>query len=69
MKVVGKENTLAMAKDDGAFIVAVLCERAQENEELRHELKACFDPKVVQELEKDKDRRGRTMLLQQIAAL
>ena len=58
-----------MAKDDGAFVVAVLCERAQESDELRKELKGWFDAKVVKELQKDKDRRGRTMLLQQIATL
>ena len=69
MKVVGRENTLAMAKDDGAFVVAVLCERAQESEELRKELKGWFDAEAVKELEQDKERRGRGMLLQQIATL
>ena len=58
-----------MAKDDGAFVVAVLCERAQESEELKKELKDWFDSKVVKELEEDKERRGRTMLLQQMTAL
>lgn len=69
VKIVGKDSTLAMAKDDGAFIVAVLCERAQESAELKKELKAWFDATAVKELEQDKERRGRTMLLQQIAAL
>ncbi|KAI0683160.1 ARM repeat-containing protein [Cytidiella melzeri] len=67
--IVGMENTLAMARDDGAFIVAVLCERAAESDELRKTLKGWFTAELRKELEKEKDRRGRTVLLQQIASL
>jgi pumilio homology domain family member 6 len=69
VKVVGKDNTLAMAKDDGAFVVAVLCERAQDSAALKKQLKGWFDASVKKELMKDKERRGRSMLLQQIEAL
>lgn len=70
VEIVGQENTLAMAKDDGAFIVAALCERAAESDELKNTLKSWFDKSARKELEKDKEeRRGRSMLLEQIAAL
>lgn len=69
VKIVGKSNTLEMAKDDGAFIVAVLCERAAESEELKAVLKTWFSSEVRKELEAEKDRRGRAMLLEQIASL
>ena len=58
-----------MARDDGAFVVAVLCERAREDEVLRKEVKGWFDGAVGKELESEKGRRGRGVLLEQIAAL
>lgn len=69
VRIVGAETTRAMARDDGAFVVAVLCERALEDADLRKELKSWFDGAVRKELEKDKDRRGRAVLLEQIAKL
>ena len=69
VEIVGKEHTLEMAKDDGAFIVAVLCERAAESEQLKKILKKWFTSGVVKELEAEKDKRGRKMLLEQIATL
>ena len=68
-KLVGKENTIAMAKDDGAFVVATLCERAAESEELKATLKKWFSSKVQKELAVDKDRRGRSLLLAQLEKL
>ncbi|KAI0339334.1 ARM repeat-containing protein [Trametopsis cervina] len=67
--IVGKDVTLAMARDDGAFIVAVLCERAAESDELKETLKSWFTPEFTREVEQEKDRRGRLILLQQIASL
>lgn len=58
-----------MAKDDGAFVVAVLCERAQESTELKKLLKGWFNASIMEELGREKERRGRSMLLQQIEAL
>lgn len=58
-----------MARDDGAFVVVVLCERAAESEELKKTLQTWFSADFREELEKQKDRRGRTVLLQQIALL
>ncbi len=71
VRIVGQENTLAMAKDDGAFVVAVLCERAKESEdnELKDVLKTWFSGDVRKELEEDKERRGRAVLLEQLAVL
>ena len=69
LEIVGKDNTLAMARDDGAFVVVVLCERAAESEELKKTLQTWFSADFREELEKQKDRRGRTVLLQQIALL
>lgn len=69
VEIVGQEHTLEMAKDDGAFIVAVLCERAAESAELKKMLKKWFTSSVVKELEAEKDKRGRKMLLEQIATL
>ena len=69
IKTVGQANTLAMAKDDGAFIVAVLCERAVENDELKAVLREWFSGDIRKELEAEKDRRGRAMLLEQLATL
>lgn len=69
VSVVGKDNTLAIARDDGAFVVAALCERALEDEELKQTLKSWFSRAFVTELEQEQDRRGRTVLLKQIAAL
>jgi pumilio homology domain family member 6 len=69
VSTVGKDNTLAMARDDGAFVVVVLCERAAEDEKLRETLKTWFSREFRRELEKEKDRRGRAVLLQQIALL
>lgn len=58
-----------MAQDDGAFIVAVLCERAAEDDTLKKTLKSWFTTDFKKGLGKDADRRGRSMLLQQIASL
>ena len=69
VSVVGKDNTLAIAQDDGAFVVAALCEHAPESDELKQTLKSWFSSSFMQGLERDKDRRGRTILLQQIASL
>ncbi|GJE92340.1 Pumilio and CPL domain-containing protein [Phanerochaete sordida] len=69
VQTVGRENTCAIARDDGAFVVAVLCERAQEDEALRTELRGWFEGAVRKELEGEKERRGRSVLLEQIAAL
>ena len=72
---------MAMARDDGAFVVAVLCERALEQPEeekqeerekrdtLRKTLSEWFDKDARQELEAEKEKLGRTMLLEQLAAL
>jgi hypothetical protein len=47
----------------------VLCERAAEDKKLRETLKTWFSREFRRELEKEKDRRGRAVLLQQIALL
>ena len=69
IELVGKDHTLEMAKDDGAFVVAVLCERAAESDNLKKTLKSWFPSSVVKELETEKDKRGRKVLLEQIVAL
>lgn len=69
VEIVGKNNTLAMARDDGAFVVVVLCERAAESDELKTTLRTWFSDEFRSELEEEKDRRGRAVLLQQIASL
>ena len=69
VEVVGKDHTLEMAKDDGAFVVAVLCERAAENDDLKKTMKSWFSSSVVKELETEKDKRGRKVLLEQIMVL
>lgn len=69
VQFVDKDTTIAMAKDDGAFIVSTLCERGAENEELKSTLKGWFDGEVRKELGADKDRRGRVLLLTQLERL
>ena len=55
--------------NDGAFVVATLCERAAESEELKATLKKWFSSKIQKELAADKDRRGRSLLLAQLEKL
>ncbi|KAI0718430.1 ARM repeat-containing protein [Cerioporus squamosus] len=45
VQIVGRENTVAMAQGDGAFVVAVLCEQLAEHEDVeeRKTVKGWFD--------------------------
>lgn len=70
MKDVGKEETLAMAKGNGAFMVAELCERIREegsNEE-KTMLKDWFSGEVMREIEEG-DAKGKKVLVEKVTAL
>lgn len=73
VEVVGKENTIAMALGEGAFIVAALCEtvisRGSEAEEERAKLGDWFDEEVRKGLQSDGDHKGRSVLIEQVVAL
>ncbi|RDX46428.1 ARM repeat-containing protein [Lentinus brumalis] len=53
VQIVGRDNTVAMAQGDGAFVVAVLCEQLAEHEvvEERKTVKGWFDSKTRKAVE------------------
>lgn len=73
IEVVGEEAVVAMARDDGAFVVAALCATVaaagDEADLLKATMREWFSKGVIEELESDKDRRGRGVLLAQLRAL
>ncbi len=73
VQTVGKENTLAMALGEGAFVVAALCEtviRAGEGATgLRKTLKSWFDEEVKERLQGEGVHKGRSVLVEQVVAL
>ncbi|EPQ51495.1 ARM repeat-containing protein [Gloeophyllum trabeum ATCC 11539] len=70
VQIVGKDVTLAMAKGNGAFVVAELLERvkAEGSDELRKEVRAWFSGQVKKEIE-GADMKGKKVLLEKIDAL
>ncbi|THH26885.1 hypothetical protein EUX98_g7302 [Antrodiella citrinella] len=73
IQIVGKDNTVSMAKEEAAFVVAALCETVvsagDEGAEARKALKSWLAGDVRKELAKDEQQRGRRVLLEQIASL
>ncbi|KAI0827208.1 ARM repeat-containing protein [Trametes gibbosa] len=70
VKHVGSETTVAMAKGEGAFVVAALCEQLTEHEdaEERKTVKGWFDSKTLKAL-KDADGKGVKLLLESLKKL
>lgn len=70
IQVVGEDSTVAMARGDGAFLVAELLERVSEegSEVEKKEVKGWFRKSVRDELESG-DGKGRKVLLEKIAKL
>jgi len=70
LRVVGKQNTVAIALGQGAFVVAALCDRVAKDgsEEQRRELREWFGGETRQSIEKG-EMRGKAVLLQSLAAL
>lgn len=73
IEFVGKDKTIAMAKEEAAFVVAALCETVigarEEGKEARKTLKSWLGGDVKKTLVKDQEQRGRKVLLEQIASL
>ncbi|KAI0635454.1 ARM repeat-containing protein [Trametes polyzona] len=70
VQLVGQETTVAMAKGDGAFVVAALCEQLAEHEdaEERKTVKGWFDAKTQKVLEQA-DGKGVKVLLESLKKL
>jgi len=70
IKVVGERSTISMAGGDGAFLVAELLERVNEegDDHQKGLLKSWFK-EDVQNMLKSEDRKGRSLLLGKIAKL
>ncbi|KAI0079156.1 puf family RNA-binding protein [Panus rudis PR-1116 ss-1] len=64
--IVGKDTTLAMAKDEGIFVVAALCETVVN---AGKDGESWFTPDARKELEAEKDKRGMSTLLSQVESL
>ncbi|KAK7689468.1 hypothetical protein QCA50_007260 [Cerrena zonata] len=73
VEIVGKETTIALAKEDGVFVVASLCETivaaGDDGSELKKTVKGWFGKDTRKGLDSDKERRGVATLLTQLAAL
>jgi pumilio family protein 6 len=69
LEVVGKDETLRMAKGNGAFVIAELCERirAEGTTEERAKLKGWFED-VLKEIE-ESDAKGKKLLLEKVSIL
>lgn len=69
VQIVGKENTQAMAKASGAFVVATLCERVRDDgdAELKKELKGWLGSQFISQV--GDDVRGKSFLLEAIMSL
>ena len=69
LQTVGKENTQAMAKSGGAFVVATLCDRVRDDGDakMKKELKGWFDEKFISTV--GDDVRGKAVLLEAIRSL
>lgn len=70
VKAAGQENVVKMTVGGGAFVVAELCERLQEegDAEVRREVKAWFGVKEVEAV-KGSTVKGRDVLLEKLRAL
>ena len=74
MDVVGKEITTSMALEEGAFVVAALCETlissGEGTTDLRTQLSGWFDQDTRKRLQGDDGgHKGRSLLIEQIVAL
>ncbi|KLO06152.1 ARM repeat-containing protein [Schizopora paradoxa] len=69
IQTVGKENTQAMAKAGGAFVVATLCDRVRDDGDakMKKELKGWFDDRFIAQV--GDDVRGKSVLLESIRSL
>lgn len=72
--VVGKEIITSMALEEGAFVVAALCETVissgEKATELKAQLSGWFDQDVRKRLSADEgDHKGRSLLIDQVVAL
>ena len=70
--IVGKENTVALALGEGAFVAAALCGtiiRAENDNDLRETLKSWFDEGVREQLGSEGEYKGRSVLIEQVVAL
>ncbi|KAI0353312.1 ARM repeat-containing protein [Trametes cingulata] len=70
VQVVGREVTVAMAKAEGAFVVAALCEQLAEHADLeeRKTVKGWFDAKTRTEVQ-EADGKGINVLLESLKKL
>ncbi|KAI0368550.1 ARM repeat-containing protein [Pilatotrama ljubarskyi] len=70
VQLVGREITVAMAKAEGAFVVAALCEQLAEHADLeeRKTVKGWFDAKTRNEVE-EADGKGANVLLESLKKL
>lgn len=73
VETIGKENTLAMALAEGAFVVAALCETViwlgPKAEKSRVALKNWFDKEIKKSLQSEGKHKGRSVLIEQVVVL
>ncbi|KAI0674047.1 ARM repeat-containing protein [Trametes maxima] len=70
IQLVGRDITVAIAKADGAFVVAALCEQlaSRDDAEERNTVKGWFDAKTCKEI-READGKGANVLLESLKKL